>query len=248
MRATFLPFRLEIYYVKQVGTSNKEFFNNYSKYSQAATGEDMKFFARAIWAFLVTLLPAAGLAGTDLTLQEAENRLIRGGYLETLHNAPWAAAQGGAMVPLLSQMLQKSQAYDRELGGATGAFPFNVLWALAHIRQPGALQVLEKYSAASRDPNATLALQGWHLRADMKNPRCGVLINDAPLLAQPSETALVLKNLKSGQTVKIEQEKIAAPGEEGPRGGPAHYDRVELIPGGEKGYIQRRGDDFSPFM
>jgi hypothetical protein len=68
------------------------------------------------------------------------------------------------------------------------------------------------------------------------------------LLEQQSEQARVVKELKAGQPVKIEREMITNPGEEGPRGGPAHYDRVELIPSGEKGYLSRAGDDFSPLM
>jgi hypothetical protein len=192
--------------------------------------------------------PVASRAGTSLTLGEVETRLVRGGYMETLLNAYWAVDQGEAVVPLLGRILNKRKAYDEELGGATGAFPFNVLWALGHIPQTSALQVLKKYSAASRDPSAVLAIEGWKLRAIKKSRGYGVLTNDAPLLEKPSEQARVIKNLKSGQPVKIEREMITSPGEEGPRGGPAHYDQVELIPSGEPGYIRRAGDDFSPFM
>ncbi|MHB8070057.1 MAG: hypothetical protein ACYDIC_19365, partial [Desulfobaccales bacterium] len=150
--------------------------------------------------------------------------------------------------PLLGQMLKQRQAYEEELGGATGAFPFNALWALGHIPQPSALQVLKKYYAASHDPGAGLAIKGWNLRDREKGPRYGVLTNDAPLREKPAEKARVVKELKAGQAVKIECEMITSPGEEGPRGGPAHYDQVELIPSRDKGYILRAGDDFSPFM
>ena len=214
----------------------------------------MRPFTRLIGTLGSTLLligalgwPMAGEAGPALTLGEAESRLVRNGYMETLLNAHWAVAQGEAVVPLLGRMLKKQKAYDQELGGATGAFPFNALWALGHIPKPSALQVLEKYSAASHDSGAALAIKGWKLRAE-KGPGYGVLTNDAPLLSKPAAQARVVKELKAGQPVKIEGEMITSPGEEGPRGGPAHYDRVELIPGGEKGYISRAGDDFSPFM
>ena len=191
--------------------------------------------------------PMAGEAGPALTLKEVENRLVRGGYTETLMNVPWAVEQGEAIVPLLGQMLKKQKAYKKELGGATGAFPFDALWALGHIPKAPALQVLEKYSAASHDPNAALAIKGWKLRGE-KGPGYGVLTNDAPLLEKASEQARVVQELKAGQMVKIEREMITNPDEEGPRGGPAHFDQVELIPGSEKGYIARAGDDFSPFM
>ncbi|MGO9174818.1 MAG: hypothetical protein ACLQED_01545 [Desulfobaccales bacterium] len=215
----------------------------------------MRLFMRLFYTLgLATLLtgalgwPMASEAGPALTLKEVENRLVRGGYAETLFNAPWAVEQGEAIVPLLGQMLKKRKAYDQELGGATGAFPFDALWALGHIPQPSALQVLEQYSAASHDPSAALAVQGWKLRAQEKGPGYGVLTNDSPLLEKPAAQARVVKELKAGQAVKIESEAITNPGEEGPRGGPAQYDQVDLIPSGEKGYISRAGDDFSPFM
>jgi hypothetical protein len=192
--------------------------------------------------------PIAGRAGTALTLKEAESRLVRGGYLDTLRNAYWAVDQGAAIVPLLGQMLNKRKAYDEELGGATGAFPFNVMWALAHIPQAPALQVLEKYAAASHDPSAALAIKGWKLRAQKQGPGYGVLTNDTPLLAKPAGNSQVVKQLQAGQAVQIVRAMITSPGEEGPRGGPAHYDQVKLLPGGEQGYIARAGDDFSPFM
>ncbi len=214
----------------------------------------MRPLVQSICALCLTLLltgalgwPLAGEAGPALTLKEVENRLVRGGYTETLLNAPWAVAQGEAIVPLLGQMLKKQKAYDQELGGATGAFPFNALWALGHIPKAAALRVLEKYFAASHDSGAALAIKGWKLRAE-KGPGYGVLTNNAPLLEKPGAQARVVKELKAGQAVKIEREMITSPGEEGPRGGPAHYDQVELIPSREKGYILRAGDDFSPFM
>jgi hypothetical protein len=192
--------------------------------------------------------PVAGRAGTSLTLKEAESRLVRGSYIETLMNAHWAVEQGAAIVPLLGQMLNKRKAYDQELGEATGAFPFNALWALGHIPHPSALQVLEKYAAASHDPSAALAIKGWKLRAQKKGTGYGVLTNDAPLLSKAAGNSQVVKQLKAGQAVQIEHEMITSPSEEGPRGGPAHYDQVKLLPGGEQGYIARAGDDFSPFM
>ncbi|MFI5331186.1 MAG: hypothetical protein ACHQ2F_09155 [Desulfobaccales bacterium] len=192
--------------------------------------------------------PLAGAAAPALTLQQAEKRLVRGGYLDTLMAADWAVSQGEAIVPLLGQMLEKRQKYDRELGGATGAFPFNALWALGHIPKQVALQALEKYFASSHDPTAALAIQGWQLRSTMQSSRYGVLTNETPLLEKPRENARVVKELKAGQQVKIVREKLTSPGEEGPRGGPAYYERVELIPTGEEGYISRAGDDFSPFI
>lgn len=183
-----------------------------------------------------------------VTLREAENRMVRGGYLETLQGAYWAARQGEAMVPILSKMLQKNQQYQQELDMATGAFPFNALWALAHIPGEQSLKVLEQYFAATKDRSAALAIQGHKLRQDRQGSQYGVVINDTQLFSRPSEQSQVLQEITSGKQVKILQEKIVNTQEEGPRGGPSAYDRVELLPGGPPGYIQRAGDGFTPFM
>jgi hypothetical protein len=190
----------------------------------------------------------AGAAGPPLTLPVVENRMIRGSYLDTLNAAYWAVAQGEAVVPLLAQLLDNRAKYAKELGGATGAFPFNAVWALGRIPKSGALKVLEKYYFATKDPTAALAIQGWKLREREQNPRYGVLAKDAALLEYPEEKARVHKRLKAGQQVKVLHEKNPNPREVGPRGGPVFYDRVDLIPSGEQGYILRAGDDFTPFM
>ncbi len=191
---------------------------------------------------------AAAAARPALTLPEVEKRLVRGGYLDTLNAAYWAVAQGEAVVPILAQLLENREKYAKELGGATGAFPLNVVWALGRIPKSSSLQVLEKYYFATKDPLAALAMQGWKLRAREESPRYGVLAKDAVLLESPDQQSMVLKRIKAGQQVKILHEKNPNPREVGPRGGPMFYDRVDLVPSGEQGYIPRAGDDFTPFM
>ncbi len=192
--------------------------------------------------------PSAGRTRSTVILKEAEDRLVRGGYIETLMNAHWAVEQGAPIVAILGRMLAQSKTYEKEMGGVTGAFPFDAVWALAHIPKASALEVLEKYGAASHDPSVALAIKGWKLRSQKKAAGYGVLINDAALLEKPSGSSRVARQLRAGQAVQIEQTMITSPGEEGPRSGPAHYDRVKLLPGGPRGYIGRAGDDFSPFL
>jgi hypothetical protein len=204
----------------------------------------------ALWGIVLAVAvawPKPGGAAAPLSLPEVENRLVRGGYLDTLYAAQWAVAQGEAVIPLLSDLLDKGEQYRQE-GGSTGAFPFNVLWALAHLSSSRARQALEKYFEATHDPTAALALKGWRLRNNEQSPRFGVLLSEGALLEAPREKAQVVKKLKAGQQVKIMQEKIVSPKEVGPRGGPQLYDRVELVPSAEQGYIPRAGDDFSPFI
>ena len=192
-------------------------------------------------------LGAAGAAG-PLTLKEAENRMAGGGYLETLAGAYWAASQGPAVIPLLAQMLDKKGQYEQESAGAVGAFPFNALWALARIPDSRAVKVLENYRAATGDQVAALAIKGYRLRQFQQSARYGVMVNESALLERPESKAPVLKRLKPGQEVKLLREKVANPREQGPRGRAATYDRVELLPGGEQGFVPRSGDDFSPFI
>jgi len=206
---------------------------------------------RPFWVVALLVLWGWSMAGAvriPLALPEVENRMVRGGYLDTLNAAYWAVAQGEAVVPLLAQLLDNRAKYAKELGGATGAFPFNAVWALGRIPKSESLQVLEKYYFATKDPAAALAMQGWNLREREQNPRYGVLAKDAALLEHPEEEALVLKKLKAGQQVKVLYERIPNPREVGPRGGPVYYDRVDLVSTGEQGYILRAGDDFTPFM
>jgi hypothetical protein len=205
---------------------------------------------RALLGLVLTVAlawPGLGGAAAPLSLTQVENRLVRGGYLDTLYAAQWAVAQGEAVIPLLSELLDKGEQYRQE-GGVTGAFPFNVLWALAHLPSSRARQALERYYEASQDPTAALALKGWRLRYNEQSPRFGVLLNAGALLENPREKAQVVKKLKAGQQVKILQERIVNPKEVGPRGGPQLYDRVELVPSAERGYIPRAGDDFAPFI
>lgn len=211
----------------------------------------MSLGKRLFWVVALLVLGGwspAGAVRVPLALPEVEDRMVRGGYLDTLNAAYWAAAQGEAVVPLLAQLLGNREKYAKELGGATGAFPFNAVWALGRIGKSVSLQVLEKYYFATKDPMAALAMQGWKLRDRERSPRYGVLAKDATLLEYPEEKARVLKRLKAGQQVKVLNEKNHNPREVGPRGGPVFYDRVDLVPSGEQGYITRAGDDFTPFM
>ncbi len=204
--------------------------------------------------FLLLMLVAGGVwlvmaaAKPGLGLPDLENRLVRSAHFDALHAAYWAAAQGEAIVPLLGQLLENRAKYRNEPAAGTGAFPLNVLWALSHIPQTSALKTLEKYYAAGRDPVAALAIKGWNLRDWERNPRYGVLLRENVLLERPEKAARVLRRLKPGEQVRIIFERSTNPREVGPRGGPVLYDRVELLPIGDQGFIPRAGDDFSPFM
>ncbi len=213
----------------------------------------MKFLV----SFLLTFLISFSALGSDLSLKEVEGRMAKGGYLDTLYASYWAAEQGEAIIPILEEMLYKPKKYQKEPFAATSAYPFNVIWALAHIDSNHSLKILMKFSGWTTDKLnkdvAELAIKGFQLRrtkqSKVARARYGVLVRaEAKLLGQPSESAQVLKLLKSGQSVEVLKPYLENEKEEGPRGGPAVFDYIELIPEGERGYIQRFGGDFTSFI
>jgi hypothetical protein len=197
---------------------------------------------------LVLPLAAASPGWSALTLAQVEQRLVRGGYGTTLDAAHWAVQQGEAIVPLLQEMLKRRQLYEKQLEGATGAYPFNVVWALGQISSPAALAVLETYYAQSKDDTAGLAIKAVRLRQAKGSRAFGVLLSDKNLYAQPSLEAKVVKELRGGQEIMIIKARIVNPKEEGPRGGPAIFDQVEVAPTGEQGFVERAGDGFPPYI
>ena len=213
----------------------------------------MKF----LYSFLLTFLIPFSALGSDLSLKEVEGRMINGGYLDTLYASYWAAEQGEVIIPILEEMLFKQPKYQKESSAATSAYPFNVIWALAHIDSSRSLKILMKYSGWTTnnfDKDVTeLAIKGFQLRRTQQSKvaraRYGVLVRaEAKLLEQPSESAPVLKLVKSGQRVKVLRPYLENEKEEGPRSGPAVFDYIELIPEGGRGYIQRLGGDFTSFI
>jgi hypothetical protein len=206
------------------------------------------WFARFLGALVALGLTLPAGAQALPTLEQLEQKLVRGSYLDTLHAAPWAAAQGEAVVPQLAAMLARGQKYDEQWEGATGAYPFNVIWALAQISTPASLQVLEHYFSRTDNEAAGFGIKGVKLRLEQKNRQYGVLLSDKPLLAGASQTARSLRELKAGQAVRILQARVVNAAEEGPRGGPALFDYVEVLPSGPKGYVERAGDGFPPYI
>jgi hypothetical protein len=188
------------------------------------------------------------------TLKQAEQQLL-GPYVDSLEGAKWAAAKGPSIVPVLSQMLDRVEDYKKRDDGTMGAFPFNTIWALGHIKGDASRAALNRYIRRTQDitnrTQAMYAIAAHDLRARKKSDSYGVLGSTSPagkLYAQASENSRVLKTMKPGQPVRLLKEAIENPKEEGARGGPTVYDYVELVPSGPRGYVQRAGDIFSPFF
>ncbi len=181
-----------------------------------------------------------------VSLKTAEDKLVRSGYMETLLNTAWAVEQGDKIVPTLEKLLKNKAKYVKELGGATGAFPFNVYWVLAHIPTNKALLALQRQTDPSDRMIRLFAIKGHDLRERMKSMEYGVTGETQRLLQGPSEKSKLLSNLPSATEVKILKEGIVNEKEVGPRGGPTTYDYVQVLSTKMKGYLERAGDDFSP--
>lgn len=175
-----------------------------------------------------------------LTIAEVEKRLVKNGYVDSLLETDWAIKQGGPIVPILEKMLAKTKQY--QAAGEFAAFPFNAQYVLAHIDKPEALAALKKYKVV-------YGIQGWQLRHKMKSQNYGVVHQQIGLHPRADARIANVLLLKPGTEVKILERMVENAREEGPRGGPAYYDHVEVL-GGEKrlGYVQRAGDQFDPFF
>lgn len=205
-----------------------------------------------IGLLLICFFSCSALA-YGLSLEEVEGRMVKGGYLDSLYAAYWAAGQGEVITPILEDMLFNPRKYQKVPFADTSAYPFNVIWALAHIDSLRSLQILKKFSVWTTQKYsqelARLAIKGLRLRRTKQSKAYGVLVRaTAKLLEQPDKKAQVLKLIKSGQGVKILRPYLVKKEEEGPRSGPAVFDFIELVPEGKRGYLQRVGGDFTSFI
>lgn len=179
-----------------------------------------------------------------LTFRIVQRRLIGGRYRQNLHAAHWAAGQGAKIVRHLERMIDEQYSYDAENDPEGTAFPLNALWALAHIQTPLALRVMEKYYQRSKDERAGLAIKSFKLRREMKSKEYGVVINSSTLQTRADPEAEAIKEITGGQEVKVLREGIKyVLGNE-----TLTYDYVELTETGQRGYIQRRAHNFTPFI
>jgi hypothetical protein len=175
-----------------------------------------------------------------MKLDELAGRLCFSGYAPSLDEAEGLLAQyGAALAPLLAEMLDKP-ARCLKAPNFAGAFPFNAVWLLAHIGDQTSREALERFSRQDKNKDYALALRAMDLRKE-KGPDCGVVYYESELREGPSSKTKALRPLAPGQGLRLLRERIVNEQEEGPRGGPSLYDEVELIPSGEKGFVERLG-------
>ncbi|MBX7135885.1 MAG: hypothetical protein K1X67_24720 [Fimbriimonadaceae bacterium] len=137
-------------------------------------------------------------------------------------------------------MLSNAKKYT-DIGEYTGAFPFNAEYVLAHIDAAESLVVLKKHKLK-------FGIQGWNLRHSKKSQSYGVVYQNVGLHPRASAQIGSVLILKPGEAVRILKRRVENAREEGPRGGPSLFDEVEVLSSGRKGFVQRMGDNFDPFM
>jgi glycosidase len=184
--------------------------------------------------------------GSKLSYKVVKHNLLVGeqlGYLDTLYASFWIVKQGDSVIPHVGRLL--NECYKDSLQYSS-AFPFNAFWALAQFNSDKARNILAKYK---NDKQAMFALKASKLRNENPNSKLGVLASNEELYQLPSSSSKNIGKLTAGSVVEILQKDIKNENEEGPRGGPAVFDKVRPSSAeGEVGYIQRGGDGgFPPF-
>lgn len=175
-----------------------------------------------------------------MPLKELAGRLCFSGYAPSLDEAEGLLAQyGAALAPLLAELLDKAPSYLKAPNFA-GAFPFNAVWLLAHIGDQTSREAIERFTRQGKNKDYALALRAMDLRKE-QGPNCGVVYYESELREGPSSKTKTLRPLAPGQGLRLLRERIQNEQEEGPRGGPSIYDEVELLPSGERGFVERLG-------
>src|SRR5579883_3267582 len=99
---------------------------------------NLLLFVACLGFVLLPVIPRPVVAASSSAqlMRQAEDKLVAAGYMGTLDGAYWALGQGPKIIPVLSEMLNRQAYYRKKYDDAVGAFPFNALWTLAHMKTP----------------------------------------------------------------------------------------------------------------
>ncbi len=164
------------------------------------------------------------------SMMDLRNRLQMNGSSESISEAYWVIEQGDAILPALDQLLSEPVPAD-----ATGAYPFNVMFALSQFNGTAVKDVLKKH-------DGQLALKAVEARE--ANPAYRVVYSECSLFQSQSYTSPVIMQIKEGETVLLLKERVENPNEEGPMGGSSFYDYVQIISTGQTGFTPRSGGGY----
>jgi hypothetical protein len=177
-------------------------------------------------------------------------------YSQLGESTSWAVEQGRPIAAHLARLLSQVTEDQKKATGSGQplvGYPLNLIWALGQIGGPEARAALARHVARAQDPDnralAKLALSGLDLRAKLKRNDVGVLRYEAtPLLVKPSHESQKQKILKAGQGFRVLRSDIVNEKETDARGGAVHFYEIELIPGRQRGFLEREGEGFSPWF
>lgn len=181
---------------------------------------------------------------TSFNKEDLIKRLINGGnYQYTLNSSFWVIKQDPKIIYNLDDLLEKYQEF-KDLG----AYPFNIIWALAQIGGDDSILILKKHQGKIIDyaKVINLAVKAINLRK-IKGTNYGYLLLDqVEVRSFPSKDAPVIKKVVFGTELKLSLRMIKNLREEGLKG-PNQYDEV-VLGDNQMGYILRSTDNFPVFM
>lgn len=164
------------------------------------------------------------------SVMDLRNRLQMNGSTESISEAYWVIEQGDAILPAIDQLLSEPVPAD-----ATGAYPFNMMFALSQFNGPAVKDVLKKH-------DGQLALKAVEARE--VNPAYRVIYSECSLLQSQFYTSPIITQIPEGETVLLLQERVENPNEEGPMGGSSFYDYVQIVSTGQTGFTARSGGGY----
>lgn len=188
----------------------------------------------------------------NLSLEILEQRLL-GGWIDSAYGGYWTAKQSEDAVPLIEEMFTKIDAYgeqQEEGGELMGIFPYNAIYALAHIDSPKAKTALEKCIDEEFNLNCQMALEAWEYRHNHLTEvgEAGVARAEMVVYEQSDASSKQITTLYEGDKVIILESGVENQNEGGFRGGYMSYFQVKLIDSGEVGYIQQNPDSIFQFI
>jgi hypothetical protein len=83
---------------------------------------------------------------------------------------------------------------------------------------------------------------------EKKSKAFGIVVTEGRLLRSTSKDSLLVSTVPPGTALQILKENVPNKKEEGPRGGYAIFDQVQILSSGAIGYIQRMGVAEYPFF